>query len=151
MRVTRTSGFTALEVLIVMIIIGIVAAIAIPRLRGVQEQQNVRSSRAALQTLVAKARAAAIQRGCAGTLHLVAPGRVWVTACRISPTGGTLDTLGVIDDLAARYNVTMATSVGQIQFDARGLSATYVPAVIQFTAGSVIDSVRVNSVGKVVP
>jgi type II secretory pathway pseudopilin PulG len=134
----------------VLIIISAVAAVAIPRLRGNNEKQGVRASRAALQTLIAKARAAAIQRGCPATVRLVAPGTVWITTCRIRTTGGTLDTLGGIENLAARYTVVMATSVDSIRFDPRGLNSTFQQAVVRFTAGSITDSVNVNAVGKVV-
>ena len=150
MRLHGKAGFTVLEILIVLIIISTVAAVAIPKLRGNQEKQGVRSSRAALQTIIAKARGAAIQRGCASTVRLVAPGQVWVTSCRLSSTGGTLDTLGGIENLAARYTVVMATSVDSIRFDPRGLNSTFQQAVVRFTAGSITDSVNVNAVGKVV-
>ena len=147
---TNNKGFTVTEILIVMIIIGVMAAIAIPRLRGSTEKQGVRSSRAALQTLVAKARGAAIQRGCPSTLHLVAPGRVWVTACRMTAVGGTLDTLGTIENLAARYAVAMTSSRDSLRFDPRGINSTYQTVSIRFTAGAYTDSVNVNAVGKVV-
>lgn len=149
MRLTKRAGFTFIEILIVMVIIGIVAAVSIPRLRGSQNSLNVRSARAAMQTLVAKTRAAAIQRGCAATLHLVA-GQAWVTTCRIRTTGGTLDTLGGIENLASRYNVTMAQSADSLRFDARGINSLFQATTVRFTSSSVTDSVRINTVGKVV-
>lgn len=144
------AGFTVLEILIVMIIIGVVAAVAIPRLRGSREQLGVRSSRAAVTTLVAKARGSAVQRGCPATLHLRSPGRVWVTVCRLRAVGGTLDTVGTIEDLAVRYDITMASTVDSVRFDPRGINAMMVPVTVRFTAGTISDSVRVNAVGKVV-
>jgi prepilin-type N-terminal cleavage/methylation domain-containing protein len=150
MRLQDKAGFTVLEILIVLIIVSAVAAVAIPRLRGNTEKQGVRASRAAMQTFIAKARAAAIQRGCPATIRLVPPGTVWITSCRMSSTGGTLDTLGGIENLAARYTVVMSTSVDSIRFDPRGLNSTFQQATVRFTAGSITDSVKVNAVGKVV-
>jgi prepilin-type N-terminal cleavage/methylation domain-containing protein len=144
------AGFTAIEILIVMIIIGAVAAVAIPRLRGSQEKMGVRSSRAAVTTLVAKARGIAVQRGCPATLHLRSTGRVWVTVCRLRAAGGTLDTVGTIEDLGARYAITMTPSVDSVRFNPRGMNAMMVPVTVRFTAGTESDSVRVNVVGKVV-
>ena len=49
----RNRGFTAIEILMVMIIIGVLAAFGIPRLRNSLEKQNVRSAKALFATLVA--------------------------------------------------------------------------------------------------
>ena len=150
-RRSGQAGFTVLEILIVLIIISVVAAIGIPRLRGSQEKQGVRSSTAAIQTLIAKARGSAVQRGCHATLRLVAPGRVWVTSCRMTPVAGsTIDTIGPVENLASRYTVVMSTSVDSIRFDPRGINSLLAPVTVRFTAGSYTDSVRVNAVGKVV-
>src|SRR3989442_16025053 len=68
----RTRGFTFIEVLIVMVLIGIIAALGIPRIRDAIQKNNVRSARAAIGTLVAKARGAAVQRGCKSAIHFTA-------------------------------------------------------------------------------
>ena len=65
----RTRGFTFIEVLIVMVLIGIIAALGIPRIRDAIQKNNVHGARAALGTLVAKARGAAVQRGCRSAIH----------------------------------------------------------------------------------
>src|SRR3989442_15182596 len=70
----RTRGFTFIEVLIVMVLIGIIAALGIPRIRDAIQKNNVRSARAAIGTLVAKARGAAVQRGCKSAIHFTAGG-----------------------------------------------------------------------------
>ena len=63
----RRKGFTTIEMIIVVILIGVIAAIGFPRLRDGLEKQNVRSAKALIATMVATARGAAIQRGCAAT------------------------------------------------------------------------------------
>ncbi len=63
-------GFTFIEMMTVVVLIGIIAAFGIPRLRGSLERQNVRNSKAAIATLVATARSVAVQRGCAATLNM---------------------------------------------------------------------------------
>src|SRR6266545_1768523 len=60
----RHRGFTFVEILIVMVLIGIIAAMGIPRIRDAVRKTNVRASRAAVGTIVAKARAAAVQPRC---------------------------------------------------------------------------------------
>ncbi|MGH7529851.1 MAG: hypothetical protein ACREMN_05665, partial [Gemmatimonadales bacterium] len=54
------AGFTTIEMVIVVILVGFIAMLAFPRIRGALTRQNVRSARAAAQTLAAKARAAAV-------------------------------------------------------------------------------------------
>jgi len=146
-----TKGFSTIELAIVMILIGLIAALAFPRIRGALEKQNVRSARAAAQTFVVKARAAAVQRGCRGTVQLRADGRVWVTVCTTAPAAGrTLDTLGPIELLGARYNVQVAASRDSIAFDARGMKINFERVVVAFRNGAIQDSLVVNEVGKVV-
>src|SRR2546430_14002130 len=103
----RTRGFTFIEVLIVMVLIGIIAALGIPRIRDAIQKNNVRGARAALGTLVAKARGAAVQRGCKSAIHFTAgaAGGGGVTACKGGhpPPAGTP---GGRRPLAARYHLT---------------------------------------------
>lgn len=145
----RRNGFTFIEILIVMIIIGVVAAFGVPRLRNSLQKQNVRSARAATSTLVSKARAAAVQRGCRTTLQVRTDGRVWVTACRTTGAGG-LDTLGGIEPLGGRYSVTVTPSRDSVQFDPRGLLVGGLTLTVRFTSSGATDSIFVNQVGKVV-
>lgn len=148
----RRAGFTFIEILIVMIIIGVVAAIGIPRVRGAVQSQNVRSARAAVATMVAKARAAAVERGCRSSVQLRSTGQAWVTSCRKTQIGGgaTLDTLGGVDQVAARFSVTMTPSRDSIRFDPRGLNVDYTQTIVRFSSGSSSDSVVINQLGKVV-
>src|SRR3989442_10870426 len=87
----RTRGFTFIEVLIVMVLIGIIAALGIPRIRDAIQKNNVRSARAAIGTLVAKARGAAVQRGCKSAIHFTAgaAGENWGTAGQKTKTAPT--------------------------------------------------------------
>lgn len=148
----RNAGFTFVEILIVMIIIGIAAAMGIPRIRDSMQKQNVRSARAAIATMVAKTRAAAVQRGCRATLQLRASGRAWITACKTSTVGATstLDTIGGVELVASRWNVTMSETNDSIRFDPRGINVDYQQTIVRFLAGSIADSVIINQLGKVV-
>ncbi|MBI1967766.1 MAG: GspH/FimT family pseudopilin [Gemmatimonadetes bacterium] len=146
----RRDGFTFVEILIVMIIIGVIAALGIPRIRDAIEKQNVRSTRAALGILVAKARAVAVDRGCRSTLYVTSGtnGRAWVAACR---TGGPgRDTIGGVEQLAERFGVTITAGRDSIAFDPRGLAAQFQTTVIHFQSGGIRDSVVINPLGKVV-
>jgi prepilin-type N-terminal cleavage/methylation domain-containing protein len=147
----RQRGFSFIEILIVMVLIGIIASFGIPRIRGAIQKQNVRSARVAIGTIVVKARAAAIQRGCASAVHFTSgtSGTVWVTTCKTNVAG--LDTLGGIERIAGRWNVTFTASTDSIRFMPNGISlGNAANTVLKFTSNGNSDSVVVNSVGKVV-
>ena len=147
----KRSGFTTIEMVIVVVLIGIIAAIGFPKIRRSLDKANVRSARAAVGTLAATARAAAIQRGCPGVIHFVATNAtVWVTTnC---PT--KVDTVSGVQQLATRFNVTLTASRDSVRYDPRGLSLDNLASntVITFTCsvGSNVDSTVINPLGKVV-
>ena len=146
----RQSGFTLVEYLIVMILLGVVTSLGLPRIQGAIQKTSVRSARVAVGTLAVKARAVAVQRGCRSVLHFTdgPDGRAWVTTCKI--TGAGLDTLGGVERVASRFNVVMTCSRDSLQYGPRGLSLDYVPATVWMAWGEARDSVMINQLGKVV-
>jgi prepilin-type N-terminal cleavage/methylation domain-containing protein len=148
----RQRGFTFVEILIVMVLIGIIASLGIPRIRGAIFKQNVRSSRVAVSTILAKARAAAVQRGCAASVHFTqgTNGAIWITVCKPNTTVG-FDTLGGVERIAARYNVTFTASTDSIRYMPNGIALNNnAGTTLKFVNSSYSDSVVINSVGKVV-
>src|SRR2546426_9416687 len=65
----RRSGFTTIEMVIVVVLIGIIAMIGFPKISKTLDKTNVRSARDAAGTLAGTPRAAAIQRGRRSVLH----------------------------------------------------------------------------------
>jgi len=144
-------GFTTIEMVIVVVLIGLIAAIGFPKIRQSLDKVNVRSARAAVGTLAATARSAAIQRGCPGVLHFVATNAtVWVTTNCVAK----LDTVSGVQQLGTRFKVTMVATRDSVRYDPRGLSLDNLNAntVIRFTGsvGSNVDSTVINPLGKVV-
>ena len=144
----RNSGFTVVELLWVIVIMGLMGAMGIPRIRGALQKQNVKSARVAGVAHIVKARAAAVQRGCRATVHVRSTGLIWVTACKT--TGPGIDTLGSVDDLKARYGVTMSATRDSIQFDPRGLSLGNQSGTVFVSNAVAADSIVINAVGRVV-
>jgi prepilin-type N-terminal cleavage/methylation domain-containing protein len=142
------AGFTVIELLWVIVLMGLMAALGIPRIRDAVQKQNVRGARVAAVAHVVKARNAAVQRGCPATVHLRSSGAVWVTACRTAGAG--LDTLGGMDDLHERYGITLYSSRDSVLFDPRGLSLGNQSATIVLTNTVATDTVTINAVGRVV-
>jgi prepilin-type N-terminal cleavage/methylation domain-containing protein len=149
-------GFTFIEIMIVMVIIGVIASFGIPRIRDSILKVNIRSARVGFSLLAVKARQAAVARGCRGVMHITSGtnGTVWVTVCKLTATGNVgaaVDTLGSVEQLASRYGVSIASTVDSIQYDPRGISIGYTQAIVRFTASgtSYMDSTVVNAIGKV--
>jgi prepilin-type N-terminal cleavage/methylation domain-containing protein len=148
-------GFTTIELIIVVIMIGVIASIGLPRLRDGLEKQNRRSMRGALVTFVSLARNSAVARGCRSSVHFLSGGnsKVWVTTCRTSPPGSTArDTIAGPELTEERWGHRLQSGRDSINFDARGLRMNLVATTIKIrTKGDADrDSVVVNAVGKVV-
>ena len=142
------SGFTVIELLIVIIIIGVLTGIALPKLSTAAQKSNVRSTRIELASMVTRARAAAIQRGCVDSLHINTSTSVaWVTACKLSGSGR--DTVGPVDNLNKRFGVTLSTSKTDYGYDPRGILVGFSGGTIAITGSGYSDSVVINNVGKV--
>lgn len=149
-------GFSLIEMLLVITIIGLVGVIALPRMRDSVERANVRAARVSLANTVSRTRATAVARGCPATFNITTgtAGKVWITACQTTNVGagGATETVGRVDSLAARYKVSIASDVVSFVFDRRGLRTDYTLSTIrvQSNNSSRIDSIQVNQVGRVV-
>ena len=149
---SERDGFTIIELLVVIIIIGVLTGIALPKLTSAAQKSNIRSTRIELASMVTRARAAAIQRGCVDSLHIsTANATAWVTACKVVGTGR--DTVGPVDLVGKRFGVTLSTSKTDYGYDPRGI-------LVGFSGGTIVingsggnsgfrDSVVINNVGKV--
>jgi prepilin-type N-terminal cleavage/methylation domain-containing protein len=151
----RRSGFTLVEMAIVIVLIGILTGLTFPKIRDALDKTSVRSARVDVATFVALARNAAVRRGCQGVVHFVygTQSRVWVTACpRYLPGTGTVDTIASIDNLENRYSVSLTSTSDSVQFDPRGLRIVFATTVVRFTGNvnSNTDSLVINQIGKVV-
>src|SRR5881409_3417602 len=145
----RLSGFTTIEMVIVVVLIGIIAMIGFPKIRQTLDKTNLRSARDAVGTLAGTARAAAIQRGCRGVLHFAA-NTVWVT----TSCPAKVDTVSGVQDLNARYKVTLTATRDSVRYDPRGLSmdafASNTDVHLTGRVPGNMDSLMINPIGKVV-
>ena len=152
----RRTGFTLIEMLTTVVVAGIAMMTAYPLVRDSGQKASVRGARMTAANGIATARAAAVTRGCRGVFHITqgATAQAWVTACKpatVGSVGTAVDTVGIVDPLAARYAVTVASTVDSVIFDPRGISITYASATFRFrgASASATDSLVVNPVGRV--
>lgn len=141
------NGFSTIELIIVLLLVGVIAAIGWPRLRNGLEKQNVRSSKALIATLAATARGTAIQRGCAATLNLTGDS-VWVTACGVNPPAASVQ-VGTKKLVGTAYNVQLSSSAPSIVYDPRGITTAFQPTTIRVIGPHYQDSVVINELGRV--
>jgi prepilin-type N-terminal cleavage/methylation domain-containing protein len=146
-------GFTLVELALVLVLMGLVIAMALPKLRTAWARFNVRAARIAFDAVAARARAAAVQRGCVSTLNFTSgsSGNVWVTACPASGSAAS-DTVGPMEFLGTRYGVSLSSSQSSVRYDPRGVSVGGQTVTVLFTAsaGGKTDSAMINRLGKVV-
>ena len=111
-------GFTLVEMLIAVLVMGIVTAIGAPKLGAIRDNASVQSAAQQVGAYVATTRAAAIRRGLRANFKTSADS-MWI---EIQQPGGP-QLIAPRIPLKETFNVTM-TSIGQdsIVFDARGFA-----------------------------
>lgn len=140
-------GFSTIEMIIVVILIGVIATMAFPRLKNSLEKQNIRSTKALMATLVATARGVAVQRGCSATLHMTVDS-VWVTACGVNPPAASVQ-VGTKKLVGSEFNVTLNPTAATVVYDPRGIATVFQSTTIRIIGPTYRDSVVINQVGKV--
>jgi prepilin-type N-terminal cleavage/methylation domain-containing protein len=142
-------GFSTIEMIIVVILVGLIASIGFPRMRRGLEKQRIRSTKALLATMVATARGTAIQRGCVATINF-ATDSVWVTACGLTGNPPPLNVLvGTAKQVKTDVNVTLSASQATITYDPRGMRLDFLPTTVRVIGPTYQDSVVINELGKV--
>lgn len=147
----QRGGFTLIETLMAVVVIGLLCLIGFPRLTNAMMKNNVRSARTVVLTMYARARSAAIETGRTATLHFNGGTAVVTAAPRLSGAG-TCDTIMPPVNLTTQYGVTVASSgASDLVVDGRGFSTNGAGATtISLTHGSVKDSMVISGFGMVV-
>ncbi len=148
------SGFTLMEVIIVVSFIGLLAGITFPRIADVQTRFAVRGAVTTFMSAHSLARATAIRQGGVAELHIDATNDLlWVEVDTTLNGTGVMDTVGVVIDLGDQ-RVTLSSTQTVLCFDGRGLASSASGcatsgATVSFTSETVTDTIKTTALGKI--
>jgi prepilin-type N-terminal cleavage/methylation domain-containing protein len=134
-------GFTLIEIIAVMVIMGFVLMLALPKYGNLNDRNQMRSAKDGLAARISAARAAAVASGKPSTFSLRAD-----TMKVTLNSGGVILTKGADVNLMKQFGVTMLSPNADIVFDGRGM-ANGASLVLKFKRGNLIDSLCVSKLG----
>lgn len=144
--VLRRNGFTLVEMLMVVIVVGLGLLIALPKFRTALGQSNLVSARAAVIGMHSVARATAAS-GRSAVVRMTG-NTVYVTATpRLKPGAGTRDTVALPRNMSSIYGVTLSPSVDTILIDQTGIGRNGSDIIL--TKSTFKDTIEVNTYGRV--
>jgi prepilin-type N-terminal cleavage/methylation domain-containing protein len=147
--VRSRSGFTLIEALIVVVILGLVVLIGYPKVGAAMVRTDLRSARTTVINLVATARAASVQTNRRTWIKLEGNKAYVLARPRQMAGAGTVDTVGRVQDLSAQYKVTVAPALDSIQFDPRGFGVSLADT-ITLSRSSHTETVMLDGLGRVI-
>jgi len=137
------SGFSLIELLIAVTLLGLLLAIAAPRVQEATVRQNVRSARASVANLYARARIFAVQNRVPVTLQF-GDSTAWIT----TPSGAGLDTLGAVAQLGREFGVSIGAA-GSIAISPLGMVNAGTPISVSVTKYGHSDSITISGYGRI--
>jgi type IV fimbrial biogenesis protein FimT len=131
-RARRMLGFTLVELVVVLVMIGLGAALVLPAMRNVLVQQRVRASATDMMSSLLLARSEAIKRNAQVT---VTPRTIWSNGWDVTgvATGDTIDRKTALGD-----GVVFSSGPDVLVYNGNGRLST--PGVVRFAIEAVTSS-----------
>lgn len=147
--VRARSGFTLVEALVVVVLLGLITLIGFPRISAAMVQSDIRSARTTVINLLATARAASIQTGRRTWVKFEGDKAFVLARPRRAVGAGDADTVGTVQDLSTQYKVTIA-GVDSIAFDPRGFGASFGDTTsVTLSRNSHSETITLDGLGRV--
>jgi prepilin-type N-terminal cleavage/methylation domain-containing protein len=148
----RRRGFSLVEMLIVVVMIGIMLGIGFPKMRAGMANNNVRAARTALINMMAGARNASSQTNRSAWVKI--EGNRAVVLARPRQDGvktGTInaDTIGPVQNLGTLYGVTVTATVDSFRFNPTLTSLDVVGTTFTISRSGHVETVAVDGLGRV--
>ena len=148
------SGFSLLDTIIVMSVIGLLAGVSFPRLQDLQSRFAVRGAVTAFMSAHSLTRATAIREGGVAELHIDATNdRFWIEVDTTLAGSGVMDTIGFVIDVGDQ-GVTLSSTQSLLCFEGRGMPSSVsgcatTGATISFNFLEVADTILITTLGKI--
>ena len=140
-------GFTLIEVVIIVVIIGIVSAVTLPLLSNALQQQRVRNAAAAVENMYVKARTIAMQRSSYTRIMGLQSGSM--TIYTLNPVTGAWEFVGQAEDIAGRYNVSITSRpFDEIRINHHGLGY-YAEDTVTVWSGPDTIELKISKYGRI--
>jgi prepilin-type N-terminal cleavage/methylation domain-containing protein len=146
--VKRGNGFTLIEMLIVVVIIGLAGLIALPKLNTAFAQSNVLSAKARLMALYNTARATAVSSNQTATLRINGNQVMVYASPRRTAGAGTIDTIVRPSNLSTSFGVTVGGGVDSVRVASSGLGMD--SAVIVLSKYTAVDTLYISRYGRII-
>jgi prepilin-type N-terminal cleavage/methylation domain-containing protein len=150
----RRRGFTLLELIIVLSLSSVIAAIGAPKVSAALRRRTTQSAVYQFATAHSLARATAVRYGRVAQLHIDASTRrFWIDVDTSANGAGQRATIGYMRDLTAP-NLVMTSNRSLLCFDARGLplvlgACESGDALVTFKVMDKADTVTTAALGKI--
>ena len=144
----RGNGFTLIEMLIVVVIIGLAGLIALPKLNTAFAQSNVLSAKARLMALYNTARATAVSSNQTATLRINGNQVMVYASPRRTAGAGTIDTIVRPSNLSTSFGVTVGGGVDSVRVASSGLGMD--SAVIVLSKYTAVDTLYISRYGRII-
>ncbi|MGE5091372.1 MAG: Tfp pilus assembly protein FimT/FimU [Bacillota bacterium] len=146
---SRRAGFTLIEMLTVVVLIGAVVLMSWPLMRSAKYKSELRSARTSVASMYARARSAAVQYNRATILAFNGASAVVLATPRLQ-AGGTVDTVGRVNNLGVGYGVTVASTNDSLRVDPRGFGGNSGTVTVRLRKAEFTDSVVISGYGRLV-
>lgn len=137
----RRFAFTLLELMIVVVLLGLLLGLALPRLAAVRDAASVRAALTDLGACFSSARQSAIaRRTTVAVVFDTAAGSVTLRAA-----GGTISHC----PLTAKYGIVLGANRDSAVYDARGFGYGVSNITVTIRRGAMIDTLTMSRLGRV--
>jgi prepilin-type N-terminal cleavage/methylation domain-containing protein len=137
----RRSGFTLLETTVVLVVIAVLLALAVPRVSALRDRSAVQSAMGELGTSFSTARSSAIARRAMVAVVLDTAGGV----VEVRSAGRTL----VRRPLRSLYGIALASNRDSAVYDPRGLGYGVTNLTVVVRRGVMVDTLTMSRLGRV--